>query len=95
MAVVRFPKLNDLQEALADLVAEAIHEMNVVAASHHINEQYERGAIGDCMSRHVWLHYCLRKMERLKPNRSYIFQKPAKMNAELLDITNLRRIDGD
>lgn len=95
MVVVRFPKLSELQEAMADLVVEAAHEMHVVAAIQHIDDHYESGAIEGCMSRDVWMKYCMRKMLRLEPNRYYIFQKPAKMNAELLDITNLRRIDGD
>lgn len=93
--VIRFPKLSELQEALADVVAEVAHEMPVVAGIQHINEHYDHGAIEDYMSRDVWLKYCTRKMIRLEPNRNYIFQKPAKMNAELLDITNLRRLDGN
>ena len=89
--IVRFPKLSELQEAMADLVAEAAHEMNVVAAIQHIDDHYESGSIEDCMSRDVWMQYCLRKMVRLEPNRNYIFQKPAKMNAELLDLRAYRR----
>ena len=91
MVVVRFPKLSELQEAMADLVAEVAHEMPVVAAIQHIDNYYESGAIKECMSRDVWMRYCIRKMERLEPNRDYIFQKPAKMNAELLDLTNKLR----
>ena len=85
MVVVRFPKLSELQEAMADLVAEVAHEMPVVAAIQHIGDHYEPGAIENYMSRDVWMRYCIRKMERLEPNRDYIFQKPAKLDAELFD----------
>jgi len=86
MPVLRFPKLTELQEALADLVVETAHAIPVVAAIQHIDNYYESGAIKECMSRDVWMRYCIRKMERLEPNRDYIFQKPAKMNAQLLDL---------
>ena len=86
MVVVRFPKLSELQEAMADLVVEAAHAMPVVAAIKHIDDHYESGAIENYMGRDVWMRYCIRKMERLEPDRNYIFQKPAKMNAKLLDL---------
>lgn len=81
--VVRFPRLSELQEAMADLVAEVAHEMPVVAAIQHIDDHYESGAIEGYMSRDVWMQYCIRKMQRLEPDRNYIFQKPAKTNAKL------------
>ncbi len=91
MAVVRFPRLSELQEAMADILAEECSSIPVVKAIQDIHFRWESCAIDEVMSRQMWTDYVIRKMGRLVPNQNYIFHKPAKMNAELLDLTKLRR----
>lgn len=65
--VIAFPRLNELEDALTELVAGNATHMTIVQAVTYIRKQHE-GSIRS-MNLEIWVKYVIRLMVRMETDR--------------------------
>lgn len=72
--VIAFPRLNDLEDALAELVAGNATHMTMVQAVGYIRDQHASAFIRS-MNLEIWTKHIIRRMVRMEDDNRYLFAR--------------------
>lgn len=72
--VIAFPRLNDLEDALTELVAGNATHMTMVQAVRHIRDTHAGGSIRS-MNLEIWTKHIIRRMVRMEDDNRCMFAR--------------------